>query len=107
MRVLLCALALALMVVVSGCAIGVTPSSVLSAPLMIEVGGPVAMGDTAVASTKVGRSRAEGIIMFSYGDASITAAAADGDITRIHHVDSLSGSFFGIYAFYETVVYGE
>ncbi len=41
------------------------------------------------------------------GDASISAAMAEGGITKIHHVDSKVFQVLGLYAKYETIVYGE
>jgi hypothetical protein len=41
------------------------------------------------------------------GDASISAAAQNGGITRIHHVDHETMNILGIYAKYTTIVYGE
>jgi len=45
--------------------------------------------------------------VFATGDASISAAAASGGISRIHHVDHETLNILGIYAKYTTVVYGE
>ncbi|HVU02016.1 MAG TPA: TRL-like family protein [Polyangiaceae bacterium] len=40
------------------------------------------------------------------GDASITAAAKAGGITKISHVDSTASDILGVYAEYCTVAYG-
>ena len=40
------------------------------------------------------------------GDASITAAAKAGGITKISHVDSTASDILGVYAEYCTLVYG-
>jgi hypothetical protein len=45
--------------------------------------------------------------VFATGDASITAAATNGGITKIHHVDHETLNILGIYARYVTVVHGE
>jgi hypothetical protein len=76
------------------------------APIM-QTCSPVAVGDTTVGHSKVGESRAEGIILLSRGDASIQAAMEDGGITRIHHVDSEEFSVLGIYCEQIIRVYGE
>ena len=107
MRMLFCALALVAVLVTSGCVAGVAPESVISAPLIMRMRGPLHVGDTDVGSSKVGRAKAEGILVVSFGDASISAAAAQGGITKIHHVDNEVTNYFGVYAAYETVVYGE
>ena len=87
----------------SGCAIGHAP---VTAPLTLNERGPVSAGP-ATGQSKVGRATAVGIIMFAHGDASISAAMANGGITRIHHVDHETLNIFGLYAKYTTIVYGE
>ena len=104
MRMLICVVALVAAILVSGCTM---PQSAVMAGLVIRQKGPVAGFDTASASTKVGRARAEGIILVGFGDASISAAAADVGITKIHHVDKECLNVLGIYSMYETIVYGE
>jgi len=73
----------------------------------MDVKGPVAVGDSTVGCTKVGRAEATGIVFFAQGDASIEAAMKAGQITKIHHVDCNVFSVLGLYAKYETIVYGE
>ena len=87
----------------SGCAIAHAP---VTAPLTLNQRGPVSAG-TAAGQAKVGRATAVGIIMYATGDASISAAMANGGITRVHHVDHETLNLFGIYARYTTIVYGE
>ena len=94
---LLCAALLA------GCAISHGP---VLAPITVNMKGPVSAGP-APTSPKVGRSEAWGILVFSTGDASISAAMANGGITRIHHVDHETLNILGIWAQYTTIVYGE
>jgi len=90
---------------VSGCY--TMPNGPVMAPIVMDQKGPVAGFDSDASATKVGRSESEGILIFATGDASIQAAAADGDISEIHHVDSEVLNVLGIYSRYETVVYGE
>ena len=96
-------LAVTCVVLLAGCAIGHGP---VVAPLMLGVQGPVSAG-SAAGSSKVGRATVTGIVMFSSGDASISAAMRNGGITRIHHVDHETSNFFGVYSTYTTIVYGE
>lgn len=104
MRVLLCALALAGVVALSGCtAMAIGP---VVAAITIDEKGPVSVGDMK-AGMKVGVAQAEGILVVGYGDASIVAAMKDGNITRVHHVDNETLNVLGIYARYKTIVYGE
>jgi len=105
MRVLLCGLLLMSMIAMTGCA--VIPNSAVFAPLVIDQKGPVAGFDASAGATKTGTARAEGIILVGYGDASIEAAMKDGNITKVHHVDSQTLNVFGIYCRYDTIVYGE
>jgi TRL-like protein family len=89
---------------VSGCAaVGHAP---VTAPVTINMKGPVSAGP-AMTSPKVGKAEAWGILVFATGDASISAAAASGGISRIHHVDHETLNILGIYAKYTTIVYGE
>ena len=97
------ALAMSCAVLFAGCAIGNGP---VFAPVTINMKGPVSAGPAATGS-KVGRSEAWGILVFATGDASISAAATNGGINRIHHVDHETMNILGIYAKYVTIVYGE
>ncbi|MBC8371836.1 MAG: hypothetical protein H8E25_17675 [Planctomycetes bacterium] len=45
--------------------------------------------------------------LFAFGDSSIMAAAANGGIRKIHHVDYEVFNFLGIIACQKTIVYGE
>jgi TRL-like protein family len=58
-------------------------------------------------SPKVGKAEAWGILVFATGDASISAASANGGISRIHHVDHETLNILWLYAKYTTIVYGE
>jgi hypothetical protein len=97
-------LALSCVVVLNGCA--AVAHGPVTAPVTIDMRGPVSAGP-AMTSPKIGRSEAWGILVFATGDASIETAAANGGITRIHHVDHETMNILGIYARYTTVVYGE
>lgn len=87
----------------TGCALSHGP---VVAPITLNMKGPVSAGP-ATGSAKVGRAEARGILVFSTGDASISAAMQNGGITRIHHVDQETQNILGIWAKYTTVVYGE
>ena len=95
--------ALASAVVLSGCA-AMAP---VVAPITIDEKGPVAVGDTNAGVSKVGRAKAQGLLIVAWGDASISTAAASAGITKIHHVDNEVLNILGIYAKNETIVYGE
>ena len=103
MKLLLCALAVVGLVALSGCVMAHGP---VTAGITVDVKGPVAMGD-AKGGTKVGISHAEGIILFGFGDASISAAMKSGGITRVCHVDNETMNILGIYCKYQTIVYGD
>lgn len=97
------ALAVTCAVLLTGCAMGHGP---VAAPFAFDLRGPVSAG-SAAGSSKVGRATATGIVMFAYGDASISTAMKNGGITRIHHVDHETTNIMGVYATYTTIVYGE
>lgn len=59
-------------------------------------------------SSKVGTATATGYVgIVALGDASIQAAAKQGGISRIHHVDYHSTSILGFVNTYTIYVYGE
>ena len=49
----------------------------------------------------------KGIIMLAIGDASISAAMLDGNISRVHHIDSEELSILGLYCEQKIYVWGE
>lgn len=105
MRLLLCTMALVSVVLLAGCAsiaLGPVPSWIT-----VDQKGPVAVGPSRRVGSKVGVSEAQGILLFSFGDASISAATRKAGITRIHHVDCEVLNVIGVYARYRTVVYGD
>lgn len=97
------ALSLSCAVLLAGCALGQGP---VVAPVTINMKGPISAGPAATGG-KVGRAEAWGIVVFATGDASISAAAKNGGISQIHHVDHETVNILGIYAKYTTIVYGE
>jgi hypothetical protein len=100
----MCAVMLVGLVVLTGCsAVALGP---VVAAITVDEKGPVSVGDMK-AGMKVGVAQAEGILVVAYGDASIAAAMKEGNITKVHHVDSESFNVLGIYARYKTIVYGE
>lgn len=82
------------------------PAGSVIAPIMMTK-SPVAVGDTLVVPTKTGTAEVEGIILIAKGDGSIEAAAKNGGIKRIHHVDSEEFNVLGIYSKRTTIVHGE
>jgi hypothetical protein len=97
-------LACAAAVALSGCAMTSSPVSGL-------IYTDVQYGTSATSnegSSKVGEASAKSILgIIATGDASIDAAAKNGGITKIHHVDVKASSVLGIFATYTVVVYGE
>lgn len=105
MRAFVCVAVVALLLVSVGCTFPMAP---VMAGLVIDQKGPVSgVENFDMKSMKTGRSQAQGIILVGFGDASITTAAKNGAITKVHHVDSNSLNVLGIYSKYETIVYGE
>lgn len=91
------------MALLGGCTLAYGP---VMAPITLDMKGPVAAGPAAT-SPKVGRAEAWGVLVFSTGDASISAAMQNGGITKIHHVDHETQNILWIWAKYTTIVYGE
>lgn len=82
------------------------PVGAVGAGIYTDVSGPICATSNAGAS-KMGQASATGIICFATGDASIKAAADNGQITKISHVDYHTKSILGIYAKTTVTVYGE
>lgn len=67
-----------------------------------------ATGNTISKNAKVGTSSYTNILgAVTLGDGGINAAAKNGGITKISHIDRKNFSVLGIFAKYETTVYGE
>jgi len=67
----------------------------------------VNFNDTVI-GPNVGESGTTAILgLFSFGDASVYAAARQGNITRIDHIEYAYTNILGIVTFYKTKVYGE
>jgi len=58
---------------------------------------------------KVGKATAEMYLWFIVlGDCSVATAMKNGDVAKIHHIDTeLTSVIFGLYGSFTTVVYGE
>lgn len=95
---------LVLATVLGGCAYAVSP---VTGMLYTDVQGPVIATDLAN-SSRIGTATCYSLLgLVGVGDASIQAAARNGNITRIHHVDHESQVILGLYAKFTTIVYGE
>jgi hypothetical protein len=70
---------------------------------------PLSINQDAQARTHVGKaSCASYVWVVALGDCSVQAAMQNGNISKVHHVDSEFKSYFlGIYSKFTTVVYGE
>jgi hypothetical protein len=84
----------------------VTPSrgilySELKAPMQVDV-------NRSIAGKKVGHATSKSILgLVAVGDSSIQAAALEGNITTINHVDYEFNNILGVVSEFTTVVYGE
>lgn len=88
---------------VSSCAFVASP---VSGGIYTDVKAPITATSNAV-GTKVGSAKATSILgIVATGDASIAAAASNGGIRNISHVDYQAMSILGIYATFTVYVYG-
>ncbi len=77
------------------------------ASLYTDVTEPVTATSNVV-GTKVGKASATNVLgIVAMGNASINAAAKDGGITKISHVDIKKFSLLGLFSTITTFVYGE
>lgn len=61
-----------------------------------------------VGNAKKGAAECVAVLtLVAVGDCSVEAAARDGEITRISHVDYKTKNILGVYGEYTTIVYGE
>jgi len=88
----------------TGCIAVATPA-VGVAYTDVKWSGPVTSN---AAATKTGKAEASTIMgLVATGDASVEAAAKNGGITKIHHVDYHTTNILGVYGKIITTVYGE
>lgn len=88
----------------SGCAYAVAP---VTGFVYSDVDGPLTATSNPDGS-KTGIAQCESILgIVASGDCSIAAAARNGGISRIRHVDFKTKSILGVYAEFTTTVYGE
>ena len=101
-----CASAGALAVLLTGCVGPMGPMGAAVGMVSTDVSGPVLATGNAGAS-KVGQASSTGIICIATGDSSIKAACANGGITKISHVDYHITSVLSVYTKTTVTVYGE
>ena len=92
--------------VLAGCVGPMGPVGSIAGGLYTDVSGPLLATSNSGAS-KVGEAKSTGIICVATGDSSIKAAAANGGITKISHVDYHVMSVMGLYVETTVTVYGE
>lgn len=96
-----------LIIFVFALTLGGCAASPVTGLVWTNVKGPLAVTNSNIQPTLVGRSEATSILgLIATGDASIQAAARNGGITHIHHVDYATHSFFGVVSTFTTIVYG-
>ncbi len=89
--------------IVSGCA-----TAIPAGALYTEVGFPSGVGSGDMQYSKVGKATSNSYFgLIATGDATITAAAQNGGITKIKYVDYKSRNILGIMGEYTTYVYGD
>lgn len=87
----------------SGCAVSYHP---LVGMIYTDNQGPLLVTDS-TEGTKEGIATSTMILGVAYGDSSIGAAAANGNISKIMAVDTDIKSVLGIYVEYKTIVRGK
>ena len=97
---------LALAGLAAGCVGPMGPVGGVGGGIYTDVSGPIGATSNTLGS-KMGQATSEGIICVATGDSSIKAAAANGGITKISHVDYHTTSVLGLYAKTIVTVYGE
>ena len=76
--------------------------------LYTEVQLPVTATEASGSASKVGTATCTSILsLLATGDCSINAAAKNGGITKIHHVDWQARNILGLYGEYHVSVHGD
>ena len=91
---------------VTGCVGPMGPVGGVGAGIYTDVSGPIGATSN-TAGSKMGQASSSAIICVATGDSSIKAAAANGGITKISHVDYHTTSVLGVWAKTTVTVYGE
>lgn len=99
-------MAVAVVGLFTGC-MSPNPKGSVCAPIQYNLRSPVQVHDESVGTSKMGMSEAQGILGFARGDSSIKAAMENGNISKIHHVDSEILNIMYMYIKTKTIVYGE
>ena len=105
-KMIVCLSGAAMVLFASGC---VGPNGPVGGTMGIfytDVSGAVAATSN-TGATKTGTAMSKGVFGFAWGDSSIKTAAANGGITKIHHVDYHTTSVLGVYCETIVTVYGE
>ena len=92
-----------------GCGIYEAPVIPPLALLYTDISAPIDTDlDAQPLGAKVGRASTQQILsIVAWGDASIEAAARDGNITTIHHADHHYTNILGVYSKFTMIVTGE
>ena len=106
----MCVVVVLLVGVLAGCAGGVwAPVIPPGAWVYTNTKAPL---DVDVENTVIGKRHGEASTMnvlglVAWGDGSVRAAARDGNITKVQHLDYQQLSVLGVFSRYTTIVYGE
>ena len=85
------------MIALTGCVGPMAPVGGVHAGLFTSVSGPICATSNPI-GTKTGEASSTAFLFFAWGDGSIKTAAANGNITKISHVDYHTSSVLGLYA---------
>ena len=103
LKSLIVALSLASIALTTGCA---TPQPL--GLLTTKITTPVTVGNGEIKWSRTGEASCYSLLgLFAWGDASINAACADGNILKVNWVSNRVFNFLGFYGVYTTIVYGQ
>lgn len=97
----------ALLVIFSGCYMA--PVMPPQGIIFTDIEAPLdADAEATPVGMKQGRAASYSILwLFAFGDASTAAAAQQGNLNRVHHLDYEYVNFLGIYQHFVTIAHGE
>jgi hypothetical protein len=108
-KLIACCLSVGTLSLLSGCATAWPSNETggVNGAIYKNYSGPLWVSPTATGSKKGSASATSIMGIVGVGDASIKAAAANGGITKINHVDQTVKSILGLWAKYTVTVYGD
>lgn len=109
MRIILGSMIAFCMIITTGCGLYQAPIVPPGGLLFANIKAPIDIDtEKTELGTKTGEASTVAVLwLFSFGDCSINAAARNGNLQTINHVDYGYTNILGLYQCFTTIVYGD